>query len=133
MFSLFQFSLKTRIAIIAVIIALGAGFAIYDKKQNGIYIQSPQVGDIYTVRLKGFISEGFKESYPYGVLKVESIKGDEVALNVASAQFGNIKSVNKSLRTDSKKADFYSGVLLHIPVAKLASLLESGEIVDVDR
>jgi hypothetical protein len=133
MFSLFQFSLKTRIAIVAVVIAIGAGVGVYNKKQNGIYIHSPQVGDVYTVRLKSFISEGVKDSYPYGVLKVESIKGDEVDLNLASAQFGNIKSVNKSLRNDGKKADFYSGVLLHIPVAKLVSLLDSGDIVDVDR
>lgn len=98
-----------------------------------LYVQSPQVGDIYTVKLKSFVTEGVKDSFPYGVLKVESLQGDDLTLNIANSQYGNVKSVNKSLRNDGKKSDFYSGALIHVSAAKLASMLESGAIVDVDR
>lgn len=133
MFSFFRLSLKARIITIALVVILGAGFTIYNKKLNRNYIQSPHVGDVYTVKLKGFMSEGFKESYPYGLLKIEAISGDDVAFNVASAQFGTARSANKSLHRNGKKSDFYSGVVLHVPNAKLASLLEAGDIVNVDR
>ena len=53
------------------------------------------------------MSDGFKESYPYGLLRVEAINGDDVALNLASAQFGNVKSANKALHRDGKKSDFF--------------------------
>lgn len=130
---MFNFGWKTKVIGFVVLAALGFAYSLYAKEQNSNFAKAPQVGDVYTVKLQSFLPSDTQSSYPYGVMKIDAVKNGQVTFNIASARFGNAKSVRKSLRADGANADFYSGNTIDIAADKLASLVESGGITDIQR
>lgn len=130
---MFNINWKLKAAGIAVILVIGVGYSIFDKKQSAAYAAAPAIGDVYTVKIKAFMPEDDTDAYPYGVMKVDAVDGSKVVLNIASSRYGNSKSVRKSLSADGKKASFYSGETIEVSQTAIAGLVESGGITHIDR
>ena len=130
---MFNFGWKTKAIGFVVLLAVGFAYSLYAKEQNAGFAKAPQVGDVYTVKLKSFFPSDDDSSYPYGVMKIETVQNGQVTFNISSSRFGNAKSVRKSLRADGGKADFYSGDTVDVAADTLAGLVESGGITDIKR
>ncbi|WP_062061087.1 hypothetical protein [Cellvibrio sp. OA-2007] len=130
---MFNLNWKVKAVGIVVLVIVGFAYSIFDKNQSAAYAQAPAVGDVYTVKLKSFFPSDNQSSYPYGVMKVDAVNGSKVTLNIASARFGNAKSVRKSLRTDGQNANFYSNETLELDKEQLVSLVESSGITHIER
>ena len=117
-----------------VVAVIGLVYLVYSSKQEDqAFVAAPQAGDIYTVKIADFIPDGSSSDYPYGVLKVLTVNGDNVSFVVAASTYGNLKSVRKSLSSDGKKADFYSDLHIQSDKATLKNKLDAGVIHDIDR
>lgn len=119
-----------------IVIALIIGvvlFAQNEKRLDQAYIQAPQTGDIYIIRLESVFPGIADSAFPYGILKVTDVSGDEVTVKLANAGYGNLKSVRKSLRQDGSQASFYGTETLSLSSSVLPGLLEKGAIYDVQR
>jgi hypothetical protein len=121
--------------LLVVIAVLIGAFVLMqnDKRENQAYIAAPQAGDVYVIRLNEVFPGLGDSTFPYGVLQVTGVRGESIDVKIANAGYGNLKSVNKSLRQDGTQADFYSSDTLSLPVSALPALLEAGAIHDVRR
>jgi hypothetical protein len=131
--TMFNFGWKTKAIGFVVLLAVGFAYSLYAKEQNAGFAKAPQVGDVYTVKLKAFIPSYSQNAYPYSVMKIESVQNGQVTFNLSNATYGNHKSVRKSLRADGANADFYSGETIDVAVDQLARLVESDDISDIER
>lgn len=120
------------LVLVALLIAIFV-FLQNDKKQDQAYVAAPQTGDIYIVRLDDIVPGVADSAFPYGILKITDVSGDQVTVKLANAGYGNLKSVRKSLRQDGSQADFYSTDTLNLSAGVLPDLLEQGAIYDVQR
>lgn len=127
--------LKSSWGLLLLVLALiGLAYMVYASKQEDqAFLAEPQVGDIYTVKLAEFISDGDPGNYPYGIFKINKVDGDKVSFVVANHTYGDLKSVRKSLQSDGKKPDFYSDFQLEADVTMLKAKLDKGAIHNVDR
>lgn len=119
-----------------VIFALVIGvllFAQNDKRENEAFAAAPQVGDVYIIRIAEVFSGAADSAFPYGVLRITSVAGNDVTFAIAKSGYGNLKSVRKSLRQDGSGAAFYSAETLSLPTNALPAMLTSGAIHDIKR
>lgn len=120
--------------LIVIAVIIGA-FVLtqHDNRENRAYVAAPQAGDVYIIRMSEVFPGIGDSAFPYGILQVTGVSGDTVNVKMANAGYGNLKSVNKSLRQDGAQANFYSGDALSLAVSDLPALLEAGAINDVRR
>jgi hypothetical protein len=130
---MFNFGWKTKAIGLVILLIVGFAYSIYAKDRNAGYANNPQVGDVYTVKLQEFFSNDSDKSFPYGVMKITSVQNDDITLNIASARYGNAKSVRKSLSKDGGNPSFYSGETIQVKIPKLVELVQSGGITDINR
>lgn len=120
--------------LIVVLVLAGVLYlGISGKQEDRAFIAAPQIGDLYIVRIADFIPTQSADTFPYGVLKITNVDNGHVSFAVANATYGNLKSVRKSLRSDSSKKDFFSDVQIESETANLTQKFEVGAIQDVQR
>ena len=119
------------IVLIAFVGVLYAG--ITGKQEDRAFIAAPATGDLYVVRIADFIPTQSSSTFPYGILKIVNVDKGHVTFTVANATYGNLKSVRKSLRSDSGKKDFFSDVKIESETEILKQKFETGSIQDVQR
>jgi hypothetical protein len=106
---------------------------MFGQKETQEELSTPMTGDVYVVKMLDFIPNYQQKTYPYGVLKISSIEGQNVHFVIANNTYGNMKSVHKSLNSDGKKSDFYSSEHIEADIASLKARYDSGAIKEVNR
>ncbi len=110
--ALFKSSWGLSLLVLALI---GFAYLVYSSKQEDqAFVAAPQAGDIYTVKIAEFVSDGSPNNYPYGIFKVTKVDGEKVSFVVASNTYGDLKSVRKSLSSDGKKQIFIATSTLNL-------------------
>lgn len=129
--ALFKSSWGLSLLVLALV---GFAYLVYTSKQEDqAFVAAPQAGDIYTVKIAEFVTDGSPKNYPYGIFKITKVDGEKVSFVVASNTYGDLKSVRKSLSSDGTKADFYSDFHIESDLATLKAKLDAGAINDIDR
>lgn len=113
-----------------VVLAVVAGRQS-DEREASLLLQ-PQVGDLYSARVDKF-TDGF-DGLTYGIMRVASVDGQSVALEIPNSGYNKMKGVNRDLRgAEPRKAEYYSGETVSVPRSELAQRHDGGDIYDVTR
>jgi len=109
------------LAIIGVLIAIGAIASSNDDKRNIQLVSAAQPGDFYEVKLN------YKS---YTLYKVDQVKGDSVYVRMLDYETNK----QSGLSDLKKKSDHdYAEETVGYSVKELKKMVEDGDIVDVDR
>ena len=109
------------IALIAVLITVGVISSRENDKLNQQYIAAPIIGDLFEVKSRGD---------QYTLYKVEQVRGDSVFVSM-NEYLANKPSGLKDLK--SKGDASFSEEVVGYSKAELKKMLDSGEIMDIDR
>ena len=113
-----------------VVVAVLAGQAS-DKREDAL-LHDPRVGDLYTVDLEA-LAPGDFDGHAWGLMRVVSVDGDTVALEVPSAGYSKVSRVARDIGTQATDAGYYSGEVRSYSRAQLTQFHNSNDISDVDR
>jgi hypothetical protein len=120
-----------------ILIALFAGSLAYinveRSKKEAAYLANPAANDYYIVKLTEMF-EGQDASYPYGVMKVQSIEEGELALQVGTygySEFGGARQAIK--KGETAKEGYFSEEMLSVEAGSLQQLKSDGAIRSVKR
>jgi hypothetical protein len=116
----------TGVALLVVGVLAGVFFYAKDERANKAYLQSPQAGDVYTVRAE---SESDKGKKSYSLLKVRSVSGNSV--EVVSNEY-QIEGNSHPLK-ELNKPENYSKDPTYLTRYDLQLMQQKGELTDVDR
>jgi hypothetical protein len=109
------------LVMLTVLVAWGVVNGKQNDEKNAAFISTPQTGDIYEVK---------KDYKQYTLLKVESVAGDTVFVLANQYETNKVTGLSDiKLKGD----EAYVPEPLAILKADLKSMLDKGEIIDVDR
>lgn len=120
-----------------VLIALFALFMAIavkqDNAQEALYLESPEVNDIYTVNLTKIFPEA-EFQYRYGLLKVKSTSVTDVEFLVSKIAYNKMKGTSRDIRNGkAANDDYYEVETLRLQFHDLQHLEEKGAIYGIDR
>ena len=123
----------TGLALILALLTFGAYQSSLDARRAEGYLQAPAAGDLYVVWLSRFAGDA-DPKYPYGVLRVKSLGGDRLELEVSRYGYAVLSGAEKAIR-DAKyrQADYFAPQPLFVPREALRSLQAEGHIRTVKR
>ncbi len=109
------------IALLSLLIAWGIQTGKENDAENAKLIMTPMKGDIYEIK------HDYKE---YTLYKVDDVKGDTVMLLMSQY----ISNKSSGLNEIKQKGDEgYDGEMMMVFKSDLKTMLEKGEIMDIDR
>ena len=108
------------IGIAVILVALIANWISKDNQENELFIQNPQVGDVYSI-------EGETTGY-YSTMKVLEVTEDSVQIVVSDYEVNKRSGVS-----DVDKSVYYTDQIEMLSKDEIVSLFESDFIYDVDR
>ncbi len=112
-------------ALVAAGILAGLFFWAKDERANKAYLESPQVGDIYTIRVDSVENQA---RHIYSLLKVRGVSGNSVELVGNDYQIDNsspLKELNKPQNWGQEP--------LHLTRLDLQLMQQKDKLTDVDR
>lgn len=107
------------LVIIAGLIAFGAYSSGQNDKNNLMYLNDPQVNDVYSMKL---------DDKEYSTSKIMEIKGDSVYLSQNEYVSNRRRKLYKI-----DKAENYGNLMYTLHKDEIKSLFEEGTIFDIDR
>jgi hypothetical protein len=111
----------TGLIILSLLIGWGIIGSKMDDTKNQELILKPQNGDVYEIRT---------EQRQYTLYKVDSIIGDTVVLRLSQYETNKITGLSK---IKNKGDEAYGEVAYAVAKNELKSMLDKGEIIDIDR
>lgn len=119
----------TGLGLVTAGILAGVFFSAKDERANKSYLQSPRIGDVYTVRVDSVDSAGDpKGPAHYSLLKVRGVSGNSVEL------VGNDYQIDNSHPLDElNKPENYAKEPVYVTRYDLQLMQQKGELTDVDR
>jgi hypothetical protein len=120
-----------------ILIALLAGsltlLNVERSKKEAAYLANPAVNDYYIVKLTEMF-EGQDAGYPYGVMKVQSIEDDELALQVGTYGYSEFSGARQAItKRETAKDGYFSEEMLYVATGGLQELKSDGAIRSVKR
>ncbi len=123
----------TGLAIFAVLVAFAAAGSAERKKQEAAYLAQPAVGDVYVVKLARF-AQGLDPKFPYGVLRVSGVAGENVELQLGKFGYERASGAERAIRAGKHGAsDYFAPDPLTVRAQELVPLRDQGVIYSVQR
>ena len=117
----------TGAGLVGLAVLAGAFFSAKDERYNKAYLDRPQVGDIYTVRVPADSTKSSSRT-SYSLLKVRGVSGNSVEL------VGNEYQINDSHPLQElNKPENYGPEPAYLTRYDLQVMQQKGELTDVDR
>jgi hypothetical protein len=125
--------LFTGLAFIAIFAAFVGVGAAEQQKKEAAFLAAPAVGDLYVVKLARF-ANGTDPKFPYGVLRVASVDGATLNLQLGTFGYNRPKGAESAIRSGQiSGAEYFADEPLTVPVAELQPLKTEGSIHSVRR
>ncbi len=125
--------LFTGLAAIGVFAAFAASGAAEESRREAAFLAAPAVGDTYVVKLARFAA-GTDPKYPYGVLRVSSISGANLELQVGRFGYSGPTAAASAIRTGQiAAAQYFAAEPMTLPMRDLQPLKTQGAIHSVRR
>jgi len=107
------------LGIIAALISWGIYTNIEDKKKESVYLQLPQMGDVYKYKV---------ENGNYSTFKIVDVSQDSIFISPNEYEINKIGQVYTI-----DKPENYSEIVYGLSKTKVKEMYDSGEIYDIDR
>jgi hypothetical protein len=120
-----------------ILIALLAGSLTFlnveRSKKEAAYLANPAVNDYYIIKLTEMF-QGHDTSYPYGVMKLQSIEDGELTLRVGTYGYSEFSGARQAItRGETAKDGYFSEEMLYVEAGSLQELKSDGAIRSVKR
>lgn len=120
------------LGLIAVAVVFGIVASNQSNARETKLIAQPQVGDLYVVDLEKLVPGGF-DGHAYGVMRVASINGQQISLQVPNMGYSKLTGASRDLSSKARDESYYVAEQIQLPISQLQQLHDSGEIHDVSR
>jgi hypothetical protein len=125
--------LFTGLALIAVFAGFVGVGAAEQSREEAAWLAAPAVGDVYVVKLARF-TDGGDPKYPYGVVRVAGVAGENLELQLGSYGYERATGAERAIRKGQlSTADYFGAEPLTVPVGQLGPLKAEGSIYSVKR
>jgi len=123
----------TGLIVIAALIAGGVYMAEKTKRQEAAYLASPMANDYYIVNFTKIFDDATSE-YPYGIIKVTSVNGDQVELLISQYSYNIVRGASEAIGSrEVDKPDYYVDEAVQLSVSDLLALKAEGAIHSIKR
>jgi len=109
------------LAVFAVILLLDLSTTRKNDKENAQYILAPKSGDILEIKTK---------ENQYTVYKIDEVQGDSVLIRINEYETNKLSGLGE-LKAKGEKS--FSDETFSFSKAELKTMLEKGEIIDIER
>lgn len=123
---------------IGIILALflilaGVTHGVQHSQDETVYLAQPAVHDVYLVDFSK-IFNGIDTKYKYGAMRVLSVSGDTIEVQVSKMGYKRTKGVRSDIRWGkTDKASYYDTKTEHFSLDELKKLKENGAIYSIER
>ncbi len=123
----------TGLALIAVLMGVGAFQSATDTRRMRIYLATPAVGDLYVVRLARF-APGAEARYPYGLMRVTAVSEGDLELQLGRYGYSGASGAEKAIRSGKhREGDYFADPPVRLARRDLGQLQMDGHIQAVKR
>jgi hypothetical protein len=127
------FPMFSGLVILAILAMSVAWAGAEHSKQESAFLAAPAVGDLYVVKLARF-APGADPKYPYGVLRVASVAGSKLELQIGRYGYTQGSGADKAISSGQVRGtDYFAPGPVSLDAAELEPLHASGVIRSVKR
>ena len=127
------FPMFAGLAVVAVLVASAAWGGVEESRRESAFLAAPAVDDLYVVKLARFAPSA-DPKYPYGVLRVASVAGTKLVLQIGRYGYTQGSGADKAIRSGQVRgADYFAPGPLSLDAQELGPLKASGVIRSVKR
>lgn len=123
----------TGLAVLVALVAFAGITGAERSRQEAVYLAAPAAGDVYVVKLAGFLKNA-DPRHPYGVVRVKSVGAGSVEAELGSFGYQSLLGAGRAIRERQiEQAGYFTDERVAIPVAELQRYKARGVIASAVR
>ena len=123
----------TGLVLIAGLLATGIVADEMDNRREQSYLAAPHAHDYYLVDFTKIFTRSDPE-FRYGVMRIKSVSGEQVEMQVSNYAYSNRSGPRKAIRRQqASHSDYYVEQAVYFDLSEIQQLKASGAIYSVER
>ncbi|MFP8965642.1 hypothetical protein ACKC9G_03565 [Pokkaliibacter sp. CJK22405] len=121
------------IILLVAFVAAGISVSNAENKENS-YLAMPKAGDYYIVKLKPLLGDDLESKYPFGILQIQSVSGEDIEFKVGGYSYNKKRGAEKAISEhETDEQNYFVEQTKHLTQQELIAFQHQGAIKSIER